>query len=134
MYLGRLDMFFMANNITDDKRVSVLLKVIGRTTFALLKNMLAPKDKSLYDLVAVPLRAKTASHCRCPAFIDMLLSVVFGVKARKRDLSEDHKMLAFSKAIEIARNMESPESKAKELKELPPTVQRVVAVQRVVER
>ena len=49
-YLERLQMFFDANNIADEKKVSVLLTVIGKNTFSLLRNLLAPtspKDKSL---------------------------------------------------------------------------------------
>lgn len=55
-YLERLQMFFDANNIADEKKVSVLLTVIGKNTFSLLRNLLAPtspKDKSLEELTTV---------------------------------------------------------------------------------
>ena len=53
-YIERLEMFFTANDIADAKQVSVLLTVIGKTTFSLLRNLLAPelpKDKDYKDLV-----------------------------------------------------------------------------------
>ena len=55
-YLERLQLFFEANDIADGKKVSVLLTVIGRNNFSLLRNLLAPdspKDKSLDDLTEV---------------------------------------------------------------------------------
>ena len=45
-YLERLDMFLTAMTSLTTRK-SVLLTVIGRTTFALVENLLAPKDKSL---------------------------------------------------------------------------------------
>ena len=44
-YLERVDMFFLANDINEDKKVPVLLSVLGAT---LLRNLVtpdAPKDK-----------------------------------------------------------------------------------------
>lgn len=55
-YLERLQMFFEANDIADEKKVSVLLTVIGKSHFSLLRNLLAPespKDKSLDELITV---------------------------------------------------------------------------------
>ena len=52
-YLERLQMFFEANDIAAEKKVSVLLTVIGRQNFSLLRNLVAPespKDKSFDDL------------------------------------------------------------------------------------
>ena len=48
-YLERVQLFFEANGISDEKRVAVLLTVIGSTTYALLSNLVAPskpKEKS----------------------------------------------------------------------------------------
>ena len=41
-YLERVQLFFDANGIKDDKKVAVLLTVIGSTTYALLSSLLAP--------------------------------------------------------------------------------------------
>ena len=37
-YLERVDMFFLVNDICEEKKVPVLLSVIGATTYALLRN------------------------------------------------------------------------------------------------
>ena len=52
-YLERVDMFFLANDINKDKKVPVLLSVLGATTYALLRNLVtpdAPKDKDFATL------------------------------------------------------------------------------------
>ena len=52
-YLERVDMFFLANDIREEKKVPVLLSVIGATTYALLRNLVtpdAPKDKDFATL------------------------------------------------------------------------------------
>ena len=52
-YLERAELYFDANGIADDKKVSVLLTVIGAKNYSLLKSLTAPdlpKDKSLEDL------------------------------------------------------------------------------------
>ena len=41
-YLDRVQLFFDTNGIKDDKKVAVLLTVIGSTTYALLSSLLAP--------------------------------------------------------------------------------------------
>ena len=46
-------MLFLANDISEDKKVPVLLSVIGATTYALLRNLVtpdAPKDKDFATL------------------------------------------------------------------------------------
>ena len=55
-YLERLQMFFEANDIAAEKKVSVLLTVIGKHNFSLLRNLVAsesPKDKSFDDLTKI---------------------------------------------------------------------------------
>ena len=55
-YLERLKLFFEANDVPDAKKVSVLLTVVGKKTYSLLRNLVAPvspKDKSLKDLIEV---------------------------------------------------------------------------------
>ena len=52
-YLERVEMFFLANDIHEDKKVPVLLSVIGATTYALLRNLVTPdtpKDKDFATL------------------------------------------------------------------------------------
>ena len=49
-YLERVELFFMANSIADDKKVAVFLSVIEGKTYSLLRDLLAPEkphDKSL---------------------------------------------------------------------------------------
>ena len=52
VYLEHVDLFFAANGINDEKKVAVLLSVIGLKTYALLRDLLAP-DKSHQKSVAV---------------------------------------------------------------------------------
>lgn len=41
-YLERVNFFFMANNIPDDKQVPILLSTIGGKTYSLLRDLLVP--------------------------------------------------------------------------------------------
>ena len=55
-YLERVQMFLVANSIQEDKKVPVLLSVIGGKTYALLSSLLAPdkpKDKTFEELSEV---------------------------------------------------------------------------------
>lgn len=55
-YLERVQLFFEANSIKDDKQVPVFLTVIGSTTYALLSNLVSPekpKEKSFKQLAEV---------------------------------------------------------------------------------
>ena len=52
-YLERVQLFFDANTIKEDKQVAVLLTVIGSSTYALLTSLLAPckpREKSFAEL------------------------------------------------------------------------------------
>ena len=52
-YLERLELFFVANEVVDEKQVATLLSVIGGKTYALLRDLLAPDkpaSKSLGQL------------------------------------------------------------------------------------
>ena len=52
-YLERVELFFVANEVKEDKQVATLLSVIGSKTYALLSDLLAPikpADKPLKDL------------------------------------------------------------------------------------
>ena len=45
-YLERIQLFFQANGIVDDKKVPALLSIIGGCTYALLSDLLAPDKPS----------------------------------------------------------------------------------------
>ena len=52
-YLEHVELFFTANGIKDEKKVTELLSVIGLKIYALLHDLLAPdklQDKSVADL------------------------------------------------------------------------------------
>ena len=54
-YIERVEVFFAANDVKEEKRVAVFLSVVGAPTFSLLRNLLAPEkptDKTLRDLTA----------------------------------------------------------------------------------
>ena len=76
-HLERLQLFFQANGIADEKQVPVLLSIIGGRTYALLSDLLAPEkpgSKSVeqltqvlvkhYDPKAVVITERFQFHCR----------------------------------------------------------------------
>ena len=53
-YIKRLDLFFLANEIKDNKKVAVLLTVLGTKVYSLLRTIIAPSnpaDKTYKQLV-----------------------------------------------------------------------------------
>ena len=57
-YLERVQLFFLANGVEDDKKVPIFLSVVGSKTltYSLLRNLVAPalpQDKTLVQLVAI---------------------------------------------------------------------------------
>ena len=55
-YLERVQLFFMANDVADGKKVAVFLSVIGSKTYSLLRSLVAPtlpQDKTFDQLVTV---------------------------------------------------------------------------------
>ena len=51
--LERVELYFTANDVAEDKKVPILLSVIGANTYAFLRSQLtptAPKDKSFADI------------------------------------------------------------------------------------
>ena len=42
-YIERMEYFFIANDIPDDKKKSVLLSSVGAKTYKLIKTLLAPQ-------------------------------------------------------------------------------------------
>ena len=76
--MERAQIYFEANDIAEAKKVSTLLSVIGKKTFAVLRDLVSPdnpKDKTLDQLVEVlkqhyePVTLVIAEwftfHCRC---------------------------------------------------------------------
>ena len=54
-YLERVELYFLANGIAEDKQASVLLTVIGMKNYGIIKSLVAPaqpKDKSYVELLA----------------------------------------------------------------------------------
>ena len=49
-YIERVEQFFKANEISEEKQVAVLLTVIGASTYSLLKSLLAPQRPSSKNL------------------------------------------------------------------------------------
>ena len=52
-YLERVELFFIANEVADGKKVAVFLSVIGSKTYAILRNLVAatkPSDKEFDTL------------------------------------------------------------------------------------
>ena len=53
-YVEQANIFFLANDIQEDKQPIVLLSTIGGEMYALLRNLLAPdqpQDKSLAEII-----------------------------------------------------------------------------------
>jgi hypothetical protein len=54
-YLERIELFFQANEIANEKKVAVLLSVIGGKTYTLLRGLLSPakpQEKTFAELAA----------------------------------------------------------------------------------
>ena len=55
-YTERVELFFAANDVADEKKVAVFLSLIGSKTYSLLRNLVSPtrpQEKSYKDLVEV---------------------------------------------------------------------------------
>ena len=53
VYLGRIDLYFGANDISDEKKVSIFLSELGGKTYSILRDLLAPvklREKSFEQL------------------------------------------------------------------------------------
>ncbi len=53
MYLERVDLFFEANEVPDDKKVSVFLTSVGMATYTLIRDILQPKSLSENSLAEI---------------------------------------------------------------------------------
>ena len=153
-YLERAALYMDANEVADEKKTATFLTAIGKSTFQVLRNLVAPakvKDKSFDQICEVLLRhyepkplviserfnfnrrqqganerisdyvaelRRLSAHCEFEAFLDDALRdrFVCGLRSeamQKKLLLEDR--LTFSRAVEIAQNMESAASKTKQL-------------------
>jgi len=45
-YVERVEQYFIANEIKDEKRVAVILRLMGNKTYGLLRNLCAPAKPS----------------------------------------------------------------------------------------
>ena len=55
-YLGRVNLFFSANDVEDDKKVPIFLTVVGSKTYSLLRSLVAPslpQEKTFAELSEV---------------------------------------------------------------------------------
>ena len=55
-YLERVELYFAANEIAEEKQVPIFLNVVGGATYGLLRSLVAPdspKNKSLEELIAL---------------------------------------------------------------------------------
>ena len=57
-YLERVENYFSANKIQDDLKVAVFLNAIGRDTYSLLRNLLAPRKLSEQSLPTLTMALK----------------------------------------------------------------------------
>ena len=56
VYMERVNLFFTANEVPEEKRVPVFLIIVGKSTYILLRNLLQPslpKDKTFEDITEV---------------------------------------------------------------------------------
>lgn len=54
-YMERVELFFAANSVADDKKVAALLSIIGSKSYSLVRSLVTPslpQDKEYKDLVA----------------------------------------------------------------------------------
>ena len=59
-YLERVDLFFLSNNVTAEKKVPIFLNCIGSTMYSLLRGLVAPEKRA--DLSLADLTAKLKAH------------------------------------------------------------------------
>ena len=52
-YVERVEQYFIANNIKEDKQVAVILSLMGNKTYGLLRNLSAPAKPSSLSLKAI---------------------------------------------------------------------------------
>ena len=57
-YLERVEIYFAANDVADEKKVPVLLSAIGGNTYAILRSLMAPDSpmSKTYDVITAKLK------------------------------------------------------------------------------
>ena len=160
-YLERVDLYFAANEVAEDKRVPILLSSIGPSTYSLLSDLTAPASPGSKTLQQIgdllrgyyePKRSviaerfhfhkreqatgetikdfdatlrRLATHCEFGATLEDTLRDRFicGLRhetIQRRLLSE--KDLTYTKALDLARAMESADSQMKAFKSTEPAI------------
>ena len=98
LYIDRLEQFFVANDITDEKRVpSLLLSVMGAETYYLLNDLILPakpKSKSFKEMV----------DCLQNHFASLTLKIAKRSKLLKRVQKKDETV---SEYAAVLRNLAS---------------------------
>jgi len=143
-YIERTAFYMDANNVPDEKKAATFLSALGKSTFQVLRNLVAPdkvKDKtqhyepkplvilerfnfnrrqqaaneSVADYVA-ELR-RLSAHCEFGTFLDDALRdrFVCGLRSEAVQKLLVEISLTFTRAVEITQNMESAASKVKQL-------------------
>ena len=51
-YLKRVELYFLANNVQDDKKVAVFLSLIGAKTYEVLRSLVSPDQPNTKTLDA----------------------------------------------------------------------------------
>ena len=91
-YLERLQLYFEANEVKDDRKVAVLLTVIGARTYDTLRSILAPaapREKTLDDLIIIIIIIIIISHASIGADI-----YIYKKKKRKESKQEQSRPVA----------------------------------------
>ena len=152
-YLERVQLYFSANDVPENKHVSILLSSIGASTYALLSDLLAPQLPSAQTLPVIsevlckhyePKRAVITDrfhfHKRDQtegesvtdyddhledALRDRFVCGLQQETTQRRPLSEVD--LTYSKAIEIARAIESADKGTKSFKYAEATIKKFIS-------
>ena len=56
LYIERVELFFLANEVPENKKVPVFLSIIGKKTYSLVRDLMmpdVPSEKNLRDIIAV---------------------------------------------------------------------------------
>ena len=56
VYMEKVNLFFMANNVPDEKKAPLFLTIVGKPTYALIRDLIQPSspvNKTLQDIMDV---------------------------------------------------------------------------------
>lgn len=106
-YLERVELYFAANDIPNDKKVPVFLSVLGSVIYSLLRAPACPKTCESISKYVAELRRLTI-HCQYGSrHYGIALCVAYGmyIHTQKKLLAMD--LLTLTEAIEIALGEEA---------------------------